>query len=123
MLLTMHECKLDRKRNCTVRALATSANLPYEEAYQIAKEAGRKDNTGFKSAKLLKYYNKKVGSTAFRKVKRSAITVQKFCRVFPLGSYYVRKKGHAYAIVNGVVYDTQSPKPRERILEAWKYSV
>lgn len=109
------------KRNCTVVALAATAGLPYDVAHSIAEAAGRKKNRGFNSAKLLKYFNKKRGSTQFKKVKRSTITVQKFCKNYPTGRYYVRKRGHAYAVVDGIVVDQTKPKPRERILEAWKY--
>ena len=109
------------KRNCTVVALAATAGLPYDVAHSIAEAAGRKRNKGFNSAKLLKYFNKKQGTTQFRKIKRSTITVQKFCKNYPTGRYYVRKRGHAYAIVDGIVIDQTKPKPRERILEAWQF--
>lgn len=112
---TMH------KRNCTVVALAAAADLSYDVAHAIAEAAGRKKNKGFNSAKLLKFFNKKQGSTQFRKVKRSTITVQKFCKNYSTGRYYVRKRGHAYAVVDGIVVDQTKPKPRERILEAWQF--
>ena len=89
------------KRNCTVIALASVTGLPYEEAHSIAKEAGREDNRGFQSSKLIKHFNLKFGRKQFRKIKRSTITVQKFCKKYPEGHYFVRK--------------------RERILEAWKF--
>lgn len=109
------------KRNCTVVALAATAGLPYDIAHSIAEAAGRKKNRGFNSAKLLKFFNKKQGSTQFKKVKRSTITVQKFCKNYSTGRYFVRKRGHAYAVVDGIVIDRTKPKPRERILEAWKF--
>lgn len=109
------------KRNCTVIALAATAKIPYMEAYAIAEAAGRKRNKGFNSGKLIKFFNKQQGATLFRKVKRSPITAQKFCKNYAEGRYFVRKRGHAYAVVDGIVIDTTAPKPRERILEAWKY--
>ncbi len=109
------------KRNCTVLALAHVANIPYLKAFDIAKQAGRKDNKGFRSQKLIAFANKKFGRNCFRKTKRTAITVQKFCKKYPTGRYYVRKKGHAYAIIDGIVYDRIKPKPLERILEAWQF--
>lgn len=109
------------KRNCTVVALAAATGLPYDEAHKIAEKAGRLFNKGFRSEKLIKYFNTKHGRNQFRKVKRTAITVQKFCKKYPKGSYYVRKKGHAYAIINGTVVDRSRPKALERILEAWQF--
>jgi hypothetical protein len=119
-------CELDNfvptdKKNCTVIALAITADIPYDKAHRIAKDAGRQDNRGFRSEKLIKYYNTKFGRNQFRKVKRKPITVQKFIKTHPQGRYYVRRKGHAYAIINGMVFDRQDPKPLERIKEAWKF--
>lgn len=110
------------KKNCTVLALAYSANISYAEAFELAKQAGREDNRGFRSEKLIAHANKALEDNRFYKVKRSPITVQKFCKTYPIGRYYVRKKGHAYAIIDGVVYDKEQPRPRERILEAWKFT-
>lgn len=109
------------KKNCTVIALATTANIPYDVAYQIAKEAGRPDNKGFQSCKLIKYFNKKCAPNRFRKFKRSSITVQKFCKKYPVGRFFVRKRGHAYAVVDGVAIDKSNIKPLERIVEAWLF--
>lgn len=109
------------KRNCTVVALAATTGLPYDEAHVIAEKAGRLLNKGFRSEKLIKYFNEKHGRNQFRKVKRTTITVQKFCKKYPKGSYYVRKKGHAYAIIDGTVIDRSRPKALERILEAWQF--
>ena len=109
------------RRNCTVIALAAVTGLPYDQAHTIAKKAGRKDDRGFQSSKLIKYFNTKFGRNQFRKIKRSTITVQKFCKKYPEGRYFVRKRGHAYAIIDGCVWDKSDPKPLERIVEAWKF--
>lgn len=109
------------KRNCTVVALAATTGLPYDEAHRIAEKAGRLLNKGFRSEKLIKYFNAKHGRNQFRKVKRTTITLQKFCKKYPRGSFYVRKKGHAYAVIDGVVVDCTRPKSLERIKEAWRF--
>lgn len=109
------------KRNCTVVALAAAAGLPYDEAHNIAEKAGRLANKGFRSAKLLKYFNSLYEQSQFRKIKRTSITVQKFCQKYPQGRYYVRKKKHAYAIIDGTIIDRSRPKALERILEAWQF--
>lgn len=119
-LLDLAGCN-QHKRNCTVVALAATAGIPYGTAFVIAKQAGRQDNRGFRSETLIKYYSKLYGKNQFRKVKRSTITVQKFCKKYTEGKYFVRKRGHAFAIVDGLVVDKTKPKPLERIVEAWQY--
>ena len=114
------------KRNCTVLTLALTAQIPHEDAFLIAKEAGRADHKGMSSACLIKSFNKKHAARIggrFKKVKRSTITVQKFCKLFPEGKYYIRKRGHAYAIIDGVAHNGTKVRPLERILEAWKFCV
>lgn len=112
------------EKNCTVLALALAAQIPYELAFDIAKKAGRKDNEPMSSTVLLKKFNKEYSYLGtFKKVKRSPITVQKFCKQFSEGRYYVRKSKHAFSVINGDVHDNHPTKPRERILDAWKFCV
>ena len=112
------------KNNCTVTALATVLGVDYGVAFDIAEEAGRKPKRGFKSEILVRYFNKKKAEKAgykFHYAIRSNITVQKFCKRFPTGRFYVRKKGHAFAIVDGTVFDrSEDVRPLTRIIDAWR---
>ena len=109
-----------QKANCTVVALSVVTGIPYNRCYEIAKQFGRKDGRGFNSKTLITKFNKQFGRT-FDLHKRSSITVQKFCKMFPTGSFYVRKKGHAFAIVDGVCVDkAKIATPMARITDAWK---
>jgi hypothetical protein len=49
--------------DCTIRALAISANIPYTHAHKIGTEAGRKNGRGFHPARLLKVAKKEYGIT------------------------------------------------------------
>ena len=112
------------KSNCTVVALAAVLGVSYAEAFDMAEEAGRRPRTGFKSEVLIRYFNKKKSErlgSKFQYAIRKNITIQKFCKRFPAGRFYVRKKGHAFAIVDGVIYNRSDDlRPRTRIIDAWK---
>jgi len=109
------------RSNCTVIALSVTTGLPYDKCHELAKALGRKDNRGFHSKKLIKGFNACFGKT-FVLHKRSSITVQKFCKLFPTGTYYVKISGHAFAITNGTVIDNAGiATPKSRIITSWKF--
>lgn len=106
------------KRDCTIRALALSAGIPYEYAHKIGVEAGRKNGKGFHPEKLLKYAKKEYGIT-YRKKRYKSITIQRFIKENPTGRYYVATNVHAFAIINGHIYDTGLNRPMQRLEEAY----
>ena len=108
-------------KNCTVVALSVSTSLPYDHCLEIAKKAGRKTARGFRSEKLIDFFNKN-SSTKFVAVKlRKPVSVQKFCKKYSKGSFYARKRGHAFAIVDGDVFDMPGEAtPRSMIKNAWR---
>ncbi len=46
-------------------------------------------------------------------------TINKFVKDHPKGRFYCVVRGHAFAIIDGVVYD-HSKKPRRQIQHAWR---
>ena len=109
------------QRDCTIRALAVSAGIPYELAHKIGKEAGRKDGRGFYPDVLLKRAKKHHGIT-YKKKRYKNITIQRFIKENPTGRYYVATNCHAFAIINGTIYDNQINRPLQRIEEAYLMS-
>lgn len=109
------------KRNCTVVALCVSTSLPYDHCLEISRKAGRKPKRGFHSEKLIDFFNKN-SKEQFVAVKlRKPLTIQKFCKRYSKGSFYVRKRNHAFAIVDGDVYDMPGDAtPRSIVKNAWK---
>ena len=108
-------------RNCTVVALCVSTALPYIRCLKISKKAGRKPKRGFCSKKLIDFFNKN-SQAQFVPVKlRKPLTIQKFCKKYPKGSFYARKRNHAFAIVDGDVFDMPGDAtPRSIVKNAWK---
>jgi hypothetical protein len=119
------------KNDCTVRAVALSANLTYLDAWHRLRKAGRVSGRGFhleewlKSAPWLNGLFFKVdfepwNSTYNGVSSKATYTTARFSVAFPVGSYLVFTRGHAYAQINGVVYDTW-PHPKTQVLAAWKF--
>ena len=104
--------------NCTICALSTSAGIPYNEAFEIGKAAGRKTGRGFHTKKLVLTAKKK--GISLRKMKHKPITIQKFLERYPTGRYLVRRTGHAFAIIDGIIYDHLTNTPLQRIKDSWK---
>ena len=108
-------------RNCTVVALCVSTALPYEHCLEIAKKAGRKTAKGFRSEKLIDFFNKNSKTQLVPVKLRKPLTVQKFCKRYSKGSFYARKRNHAFAIVDGDVFDMPGDAtPRSIVKNAWK---
>jgi hypothetical protein len=105
------------RRNCTICALSTAAGIPYNEAFQIGKDAGRKTGRGFNTAKLA--LTAKKSGIKIRKMNHKTLTIQKFLERYPTGRYLVRRSGHAFAIIDGIVYDHLTNTPLQRITDSW----
>jgi len=104
--------------DCTVRALALTAKINYKEAHKIAREAGRKDRKGFQSNWLIQTA-KDTFKLNYQSVKVKPMTVATFCKKYPKGSFYCRKSGHAFAIIDGVCYD--HTRSLSRVKDVWEF--
>ena len=102
-------------RDCTVRALAHVADLPYSEAHATMAAFGRKNRRGVPRAQVVAAYKTK-GLTFIQRNDRP--TLAQFMRadgatherlVISLG-------GHVFAIINGTQLDLGKCGPRTRVL-------
>lgn len=112
---------IKEKNDCTIRALAVSACIPYELAHKIGKEAGRQNGRGFFPDVLLKRAKNHYG-IKYKKKRYKSVTIQRFVRENPVGRYYVATNNHAFAIINGAIYDNGLNRPLQRIEEAYLMS-
>ena len=111
---------LEEKNDCTVRAQAVATGRPYHDCYMLLSTFGRKPNKGTSAVKFFSN-NKCFFGHVFRKLKfRKPVTLRKFVKRYPEGTYYVRKSRHVYVVKDGVAIDTFRPKPLERITDAWE---
>lgn len=107
------------RADCTVRALATAAGIPYADAEAIALAAGRGLGRRFKSETLIAHAKRR--GYIFRKVKGKPRTVARFAKEHPAGRFYTHKSGHAFAMIDGVRSDSFPGRTGCRITGAWEY--
>ena len=108
------------QNDCTVRALAISTESPYHDAYMILSNFGRKPNRGTSIRKFFKN-NRIVLNKVFTKLKfRKQITLNKFVKKYPIGTFYVRKTRHVFVVKDGVAIDMTKPKTFCRLTDAWE---
>lgn len=108
-----------QKNDCTVRALALARDLPYDEAYDILKDAGRKCGRGFD---FVKWVGSQPWATkiAFPAVKgQRRMTPAQFCRDYPKGTYILRVTKHVFVVRDGIIYDTFENRPDRCVYCAW----
>lgn len=96
--------------DCTVRGFAAAAGISYEDAHAIASDAGREPRRRFSMAKVISVAKRR-GFT-IRKLRFRVRTLARFMREYPRGRYYVGITGHAFAVVDGVPSERQSPHVR-----------
>jgi len=110
----------EEHNDCTVRALVISTGMPYHDCYMYLANFGRKPNRGTNIRKFFKN-NRTVFNSSFTKLKfRKAITLNKFVKLYPSGTYYVRKSRHVFVVKDGVAIDMSKPKTFCRITDAWE---
>ena len=109
---------------CTVVALAIVLNISYLDAYKLMEEKiGRKKGRGLTITDIEKISelspDHKATKLGHPSVK-SKMTIGRFCKENPIGTFYVLTHGHAIAIKDGVVYDSFD-KPRRLIKWAMQF--
>ena len=110
------------KSNCTVVALSTVTELPYKECKAIAATAGRKNGKGFRSADLIDFFNTKIDKRFHEVYLEKRLNVKAFCKEYSRGRYYVRKRGHAFSIINGAVHEMYKVSTdRSFVQNAWRF--
>lgn len=124
----LRKTRFNESRDCTIRALALSSGIKYEVAHKIGKDAGRKKRCGFYPEKLLEEA-KKSNINFFKIIDEygdgvrtfQPTTIKEFVKNHPSGRFYCRRRGHAFAVVDGVILDNTRNTPRQIIADAWKF--
>jgi hypothetical protein len=109
-----------QKNDCTVRAIALARNMPYDEAYDMLAEAGRKCAKGFDIMTWLDQHEWATKIPFPAKKGESRMNPVEFAKQFPNGTYICRVAKHVYCVVDGVVFDTHRSRPNRCIYTAWR---
>lgn len=121
--------KYGERNDCTVVALARVAELPYEDAHRTLTDAGRRRGGRFKFFQWLEnqfmFYRKEplvFGEYKAVPVKmdKRSISLGQIRRDFPKGRLLARKRGHAFAIIDGVAHQACGGD-RVQVLKLWYF--
>jgi len=112
---------LRESNDCAVRALASAAALSYKRAHALLSAAGRREKgystistvaTAYKAAggRCVAVYGKTRTASIWRSLYSKAplqkgITVGRLLRQLTKGKYVIVVREHAFAVVDGTVYD------------------
>jgi len=103
-----------QKNDCSVRALAIVADIPYDSAYDFCKDHGRNSHRGFNLDDILKkhakdgtrFYDCRIIKHSFQSVKgQKRMYRGAFCVLHPEGKYIITEAGHLTAVVDGMNHD------------------
>lgn len=106
---------LRERRDCTVRATAVALDIPYAEAHAKMKALGRRDCRGVP-------YEAYISGLGMQRVAdwKPRTTLYKALGSLKSGRYVARMRGHVFAVVDGIVHDTATPRPGSRILAVYR---
>jgi hypothetical protein len=108
------------KKDCSVRAYAVAACVSYSSAWELFNKFGREPNKGtpnFITEKVIKDQFPNALYRCFPWDIRP--TLPKFAERANEGHWVVHVRGHALAIVDGVIHDWK-PRPKTKVWCAWR---
>lgn len=111
------------RHDCAVRALAIALGAEYDNARALYAAYGRKPRQGTPSsvtAALMQW----VGATTVDHWNPRSLlnlTLAQFIQAHPTGCYWLARRGHAFALLDGVVHDWRhGTGARSRIVQAYR---
>lgn len=109
-------------KDCTVMSFATVWGCTYQQAHEhLRMSAGRKLRHGLPTDKFdsAAWWCRKTKMKSGPYTENNKISLGQFCKEHPVGRYWVRVRGHALAVIDGVIYD-HSYKPRRMVVKAFR---
>jgi hypothetical protein len=94
--------------DCAVRALATAMDIPYYQAYKVFEHSGRKPR--HKSYNTINALNN-LGLIIIY----DGRTLTAWLKDHSIGNFIVHKRGHLFAVKNGIVYDLAPVSGRTQV--------
>lgn len=100
-------------RDCVVRAICTAAQIPYAQAHEACRAAGRKTCHRFFTRKGLAKA-KEIGLLDYYRVVPpfdGTYSLSRVLRMYSCGHYVIESRNHAMALIDGVIHDKASRGP------------
>ena len=99
----------DEKNDCVVRAISHALEIDYSEAHLMCETKGRKPKHGcWPTVMLGLHAGKKAitikGRLITKHYRKRAQTIPTFIKKNPIGRFICSKRGHAFTVIDGIVY-------------------
>lgn len=111
--------------DCSVRATSLALNKPYNEVHATFSKHGRRVGKGVNIITLLSVLKELTKDTV--KIVSSDIvrreSLAKFIKTHPKGRYVICKRGHAFAVIDGVAHDAHPSGCGSRSIVKFAYKV
>jgi hypothetical protein len=108
---------INEHNDCTVVALTTVSGSPYSTVHKVFADHGRRNRGRIALKPILQSIAHDLGLTA-RVVRRSG-SVERLLRDHPVARLVVTTRGHAFAVIDGVIHDTHTTSPLCHVKCAW----
>lgn len=105
------------RNDCAVRAMMVLLEVSYSAAHTIMHLNGRNDAVRW-SGKFIQALESAGGKSV---VRYKSTTVENFVARHQEGRFLIWIHGHAFALIDGVCFDTIEVRPRHKILFAWQF--
>ena len=107
------------KDDCSIRALACATGVPYLVASATFSAFGRQVKKGTEAAISIRLHEEVLGMK--RITLAEGIRLEAFLEVAKTGSYIVHKKGHSFAVIDGIVHDwDNTSRASTQLIRVWK---
>lgn len=106
------------KSDCMVVSFSTVWDIPYDKAHaHMRTQFRRKPRKGVPYTEGRDVAMQRCPKTVMVKgpyTEDNKISLERFCKAHPVGRYWVFVRGHALAVIDGVIHD-HSHKPRRMV--------
>jgi len=95
--------------DCTVRAFALLEGIPYNQAHDILRNAGREYGQCFACVPLYNSFFESVPlweCSPAGNAYANRFTVNQFLKCNPKGKFLVSIPGHVFTVIDGIIHDT-----------------
>jgi len=105
------------KDNCTIRAFAIAFGMPYKDAHFMGELAGRPHGEGYWMYKIMD----KAREFGYQSEELDDYgTLAQFLKKNPRGRFICVKSGHAFAVIEGKIYDEVTNAPQCKLIRIFK---
>lgn len=105
------------KDNCTIRAFAIGFGIPYKDAYLMGELAGRSHGEGFWMYKIMD----KAREYGYDSIELNGYgTLSQFVKKNNTGRFICVRRGHAFALIDGKIYDAIANKGQCKLIRVFK---